>query len=79
MCPGERGRGRWGWLRRYHGSDDATRDVGGWSEGCQVIAGKTGEGKSNMSDAAGLLNQNEGKKFNYILIDGRELQRVAHA
>ncbi len=49
-------------------------NVGINSAGCQVIAGKTADGKTlNMDDAAATLKQTRGGKFNYILLDGKKV------
>lgn len=62
----------------HKGGPDPTREVSTWSSGCQVIAGKNENGQDNMDEAAALLRQNPGAKFNYLLIDGKRVaERMA--
>ena len=62
------------WYLIHQGDPDASKKVGQWSVGCQVIAGKNEAGGLNMDEAASHLNKNPDKKFNYILIDGAKLK-----
>jgi hypothetical protein len=59
----------------HRGGADPSADVGPWSAGCQVIAGKNAQGKLNMDEAASFLKQNPGGKTKYVLIDGAQLAR----
>ncbi len=57
----------------HRGGTDPSKDIGTWSAGCQVIAGQDEKGQLNMDEAATALRSNTDKKFNYILLDGKQI------